>query len=417
MNKDRHEQYEEQVQFFDSSEALQKYLHQQVRQALANVIEQELSALCGGRYERGKQEAHYRAGSAPSYVMTECGREPMQRPRVRKIKSDGSSEEVTLSSWKLSQSPEQWESAVMHAILCGVSTRKIPALRESELKGQSKSQVSRLWQEKSAELVDRVQQEDLSGFDCVVLMLDAVVLSAGLVATVALGIDVKGEKKVLGFRVGSTENKEVCRDLLSNLSRRGLKAPPKRYLLGVLDGSEALKQALLEVFPDTLIQRCLVHKERNLKRYLAKRHWSEFARLFKRLRKCQGSKQAKEVVADIAAFLSDKNAQAKASWAEVGEELITLPQLEVPNTLHRSLLSTNCIENVFKNLRQHIGKVCRWRASTDQAERWLASGLILASEGFNRIAGNESLPELVTALERKYEDARREETQTKEKAA
>ena len=106
MNKDRHEQYEEQVQFFDSSEALQKYLHQQ----------------------------------------------------VRKIKSDGSSEEVTLSSWKLSQSPEQWESAVMHAILCGVSTRKIPALRESELKGQSKSQISRLWQEKSAELVDRVQQ-------------------------------------------------------------------------------------------------------------------------------------------------------------------------------------------------------------------------------------------------------------------
>lgn len=74
-------------------------------------------------------------------------------------------------------------------------------------------------------------------------------------------------------------------------------------------------------------------------------------------------------------------------------------------------------QNVFKNLRQHIGKVCRWRASTDQADRWLASGLILASEGFNRIAGNESLPELVTALERKYEDARREETQTKEKAA
>jgi len=88
----------------------------------------------------------------------------------------------------------------MRAVLCGVSTRDMPSLRESELKGQSKSQVSRLWQRKSAELVEQMQQADLSGFDLVVLMLDAVVLSAGLVATVALGINAEGEKKVLGFR-------------------------------------------------------------------------------------------------------------------------------------------------------------------------------------------------------------------------
>jgi transposase-like protein len=341
--------------------------------------------------------------------MTESGREPMQRPRVREVGEDGSSTEVNLKSWKLAQSPEQWEEATVRAVLCGVSTRDMPSLRQSELKGQSKSEVSRLWQRKSAELVEQMQQSDLSDFDPVVLMLDAVVLSSDLVATVALGINAEGKKKVLGFRVGSSESKEVCRDLLSNLARRGLSAPEGRFLFAVLDGSEALKRALLEVYPDTLIQRCLVHKERNLQGYLANRHWAELARLFKRLRKCQGAKDAKAAAEAIEAFLEDKNAQAKGSWLEAGEEVIALPRLGVPNDLHRSLLSTNCIENVFKNSRRHIGKVCRWRESTDQADRWLASGLILASKGFRRIVGHKHLPELVRALEREYKNRRSEQ--------
>ena len=229
MNKNRNEGTEEQVQFPENAEAFRAYIHQRTRQALVEVFEAELNALCGKRYERGEDSAYQRSGSAPSYVMTECGREPMQRPRVRKAKADGSSEEVALSSWKLAQSRDEWEDATMRAILCGVSTREMPRLRASEFDGQSKSEVSRLWKRKSAELVEQMQQADLSDFELVVLMLDAVVLSAGLVATVALGINAQGEKRVLGFQVGSSENKEVCRDLLSNLNRRGLSAPAGRY--------------------------------------------------------------------------------------------------------------------------------------------------------------------------------------------
>jgi len=417
MNKTRTESTEEQVQFLDSAEAFRDYIRFQTRRALAEVFEEELSVLCGKPYQHGNDSVHYRAGSAPSYVMTENGREPMQRPRVRRTNADGSREEVALNSWKLAQNPEEWEAATTRAILCGVSTRDMPRLRASEFEGQSKSEVSRLWKRKSAELVLQMQQADLSGFDLVVLMLDAVVLSAGLVATVALGIDADGNKRVLGFRVGSSENKEVCRDLLSNLSRRGLAAPKGRYLFAVLDGSQALKQALLEVYPDTLIQRCLVHKERNLKGYLSQRHWGELAGLFKRLRECQGKEQAEAVAEEIESFLSDKNAQANASWAEAGGELLALPRLDVTNELHRSLLSTNCIENIFKNLRQHIGKVCRWRESTDQADRWMASGLILASKGFHRIVGHKHLPELVAALERKFKSDKRGTNQSDEEAA
>ena len=107
----------------------------------------------------------------------------------------------------------------------------------------------------------------------------------------------------------------------------------------------------------------------------------------------------KEAVDAITAFLADKNAQARSSFEEAGPELLTLARLEITNELSVSLLSTNCIENVFKNLRRHIGRVSRWRESTDQADRWLATGFILTQQGFHRIKGYSKLPDLVLALE------------------
>ena len=106
----------------------------------------------------------------------------------------------------------------------------------------------------------------------VVLMLDAVVLSDGLLATVALGIYTDRQKRILGFRVGKSEYQQVCEDLLRNLIRRGLKVTPSHRLLAVLNVSQAFKNALLSHLPNALIQKCLVHKERNLKGYLSKCH-------------------------------------------------------------------------------------------------------------------------------------------------
>ena len=119
---------------------------------------------------------------------------------------DGSSKEVTLKkleSWHRVRTNGRRRRC--RAVLCGVSTRDMPSLRESELKGQSKkpgfplvaAEIRRVGRNKCSKRI-------CPAFDLVVLMLDAVVLSAGLVATVALGINAEGEKKVLGFRVGSS---------------------------------------------------------------------------------------------------------------------------------------------------------------------------------------------------------------------
>ena len=94
------------------------------------------------------------------------------------------------------------------------------------------------------------------------------------------------------------------------------------------------------------------------------------------------------------------NAEAFKSLQEAGEDLLALHRLNVPNTLHRSLLSTNAIENSFLNTRRKIGRVTRFRAETDQASRWLSYALLEAEKGFRKIAGHDSLPHLIAALAR-----------------
>jgi transposase-like protein len=109
---------------------------------------------------------------------------------------------------------------------------------------------------------------------------------------------------------------------------------------------------------------------------------------------------AKEVFGELAAFLKRINAEAYRSLQEAGDALLALHRLNVPNTLHRSLLSTNAIENTFLNTRRKLGRVTRFRAETDQASRWLSHALLEAERGFRKIVGCDLLPSLITALGR-----------------
>jgi transposase-like protein len=258
--------------------------------------------------------------------------------------------------------------------------------------------VSQLWQEAGSRLVDELRGRELGSQQWCVLMLDGIHLSKDQTAVVAIGITSEGQKQVLDFALGSSENVEVARELLSRLVTRGFGCEHRLY--AVLDGSDALRRAVKEFFPDSVIQRCLVHKERNLRGKLSKRHWGELARLFRRLRGVQGKAAAEEVLSEIESFVKPLNAEAFKSLHEAGEDLLSLHRLEVPSTLHSSLLSTNAIENSFLNVRRKLGRVTRFRAETDQASRWLACGLLEAEKGFHRIRGYQDLPALRAALQR-----------------
>jgi len=382
----------------EAADILRNELRTRAREALLQIMFEEVELLCGPKHDPHNGSGYFRAGSAPTSVYVQGRKEPLKRLRVREITEDGT-REISLKTLAAARDPEEWEAIMMRTILCGVSCRDHQKLRPEELNGLGASNVSRLWARKAGALVAEINERSLAEDPILVLMLDGFRLSADLCAITALGIDEKGTKHILGFTIGGSENEEVCRELIRRLQERGLSLAAK-HILVVTDGSKALRNAALAFYPDAKIQRCLIHKERNIRSYLAKKHHGELAGYFQRLRKTQGEEEAHKVIDELEAFLEGKNKEALSSLHEARGELMTVFRLNVPATLNRSVLSTNLIENAFRNLRRHLGRVNRWRGETEMPKRWIASGLIIAEQTFHRIQHYRDLADLKTALDK-----------------
>ncbi len=369
-----------QVAASEAGGVFRDYLPGAVRQMLVEVMAAEVEELTGPKYRPNDDRVHRRAGSAGGQVLYEGRGETIKRPRVRRVAEDGSTKEVQLETYLAAQEPSALQAAIVRALAAGTSSREVSAVYPESPK-TSRSNVSRLWVKVGEAKVVELRNRDIASQDWLVLMLDGIRLSQDQTAIAAIGITSGGKKHVLDFELGSSENYEVCRDLLARIKSRGFKTEGR--LLAVTDGSASLKKAVLEHFCDAIIQRCLVHKERNIRARLSKRDWGELARLFKRLREVQGERAAREALAELERFLETKNAAALASLHEAGEDLIALHKLELPSTLHTSLLSTKVIENSFRNVRRKLGRVARFRAETDQASRWMAYALDEGGEGLS----------------------------------
>jgi len=323
-----------QVSSADAGQIFRDHLRGCVRQMICEVMAAEVDELCGAKHQPSDGD-HFRAGSSAGRVIFEGERESVIRPRVRKRRPEGGSEEAVLATYHAARDPSQLQDSIVTALMHGVSTRDVGKVKPNS-PGVGRSNVSRLWQSVGHKFVDELRGRDLSQQNWVVLMLDGIRLSKDQLAIAAIGITADGRKHVLDFELGNSESAEVARDLMSRLMKRGFHCD--RPLLAVLDGSDALRSAVKAFFEDAVVQRCLVHKERNIKSKLSKKHWAELARLFRRLREVQGKDAALEVVGEIRSFLKGKNAESLRSLEEAGEDLIALQSLNVPNTLHRSLL-------------------------------------------------------------------------------
>ena len=323
---------------------------------------------------------------------------------MRRSTGGRDSEEVRLESYNAAKHAGAVREAILRALVAGVSGRDQRRLYpESPM--TSKSSVSRLWVKEGAKKIGEFRGREISGEFFFGLMLDGIWLSEDLTAVVAIGMTSDGRKIVLDFQVGSSENRDVCDDLLDRLVRRGFK--PVARLFSVLDGSDTLKGSVLAHYPDAVTQRCLIHKEKKIRGCLSKRHYGELFDYFKRLRNAQGAETGREIYKELREFLASKNLKALASLEEAGEDIIALHLIDAPATLNISLLSTNFIENSFRNVRAKIGRVKRWRAETAQAERWLAYGLLEAEMGFRRMKGWKDIPQLVEKLKKPEPQAQR----------
>ncbi len=214
---------------------------------------------------------------------------------------------------------------------------------------------------------------------------------------VALGITTDGTKVPLGLVEGSTENTTIVTELLVGLRHRGLDVT--RPVLVVIDGAKALAAAVKAVFDHPVIQRCQLHKIRNVADRLPDHIGSVVA---KRMRAAYHANSALEAQADLealAAELAKSHPGAAGSLREGLAESVTILRLGVPPTLARTLRSTNSIESMIEICRDRSANVKHWQDG-QMALRWCAAGMTEAAKQFRRVNGHLHLPALRSALER-----------------
>ena len=240
---------------------------------LASMLEEDATRVCGPRYGRADGRDGHRWGKTTGKVGFHGGKVEIERPRVRARHGD----EVTLPSWKAALSEDLLGKWALNLMLINVSTRKfgravrlpegdVPAPKGA---GVSKSAVSRRFVALSAERMKRWMAADLSNLDLLIIQIDGIHIDEDLMLLAAVGIDGNGDKHPLGVIEGATENTAVVQALLDNLVGRGL--DPAVCRLFIIDGAKALSKAIRNTFGrHTPIQRCQVHKARNITERLAR---------------------------------------------------------------------------------------------------------------------------------------------------
>jgi transposase-like protein len=279
----------------------------------------------------------------------------------------------------------------------GVSTREYEQVVDMARDGfgVGKSSVSRGFVRASAADVRALAERRFDGERFAAVMIDGVAY-AGETMVVALGITEDRTKRILGLRQGATENADVCAALLEDLRARGLGTD--RPTLFVLDGSKALHAPVTRVWGlSAVIQRCQVHKRRNVKANLPEKHHVELERRISAAYNEADYPTAKTLLETTARWLDRINADAASSLREGLEETLTVVRLGLPGVLRKTLATTNPIESALSVTRRVTARVTRWRDG-DMRRRWCVAGLMRAESKFRRVKGHRAMPTLLKGL-------------------
>jgi transposase-like protein len=364
------------------------------------LMDADVTELAGPKCRHDEARRAVRHGRERGSVTLGGRRVPVTRPRVRATDGAG---ELPIASYELFSSTEILGKLAMEKMLAGLSTRRYAVGLEpvgqqvaEKCSATGKSAVSRRFVAMTETALAELLTADLSGLDLVALMIDGVHFAESC-CIVALGIDLEGTKHPLALVEGSTENATLVTDLLVDLRERGLDVT--RPMLVGLDGSKALRKAVLDVLDHPVIQRCQLHKIRNVKDHLPQRLRSSVARKMTDAYHAPSALEAEAALLAMATELDRTHPGAADSLREGLHETLTVLRLGVPPTLARTLRSTNCIESMISVCREHAGNVKRWRDG-QMALRWCAAGMIEAGKQFRRVNGHLHLPTLRAALER-----------------
>jgi transposase-like protein len=373
------------------------WIHVRGLQALDAVFREEAVALAGPKGKHDPHRTHHHWGAAPRELTLGGRRVSVPCPRVRS--TDG--QEALLPSITVFRARDPLEVRVMEQLLLGVSTRGFdrslgdpPAGVPS--RGSSKSAVSRNFVTRTRSRVAAELTRRLEGLDVVALLVDGVQVG-GETAIVAMAVTADGQKEPVGLSLGSTENAVLCTQLVQGLLERGLTTDGR--VLCVIDGGKGLRKALVDVLGDAaVIQRCQLHKMRNLAALVPKARQVYVRSMMRRAYKATSAKSARQQLQALVGWLeANGHVDAAASLREGLEETLTVVKLGLPPSLVRFFVTTNCIENLISTLRHVTRNVKRWRGGA-MIQRWAGLGLLEARAGFRRIKGHRELGKLAAAL-------------------
>ena len=377
----------------DVAEAIEQTASQAGLLMMKALIDEEVEQVTGQRYTHQADRQATRWGHDEGHVIFAGRKVAMPRPRVRSLEG----REIPLTRYQAFAHPQRMRKAVSQRILRRVSTRDYAGVLDEVCDGYGiqKSSVSRHWKAASSQQLQQLLERPLGELDLCVLFLDGKEFH-DFTLIVAMGVDRQGRKHVLGLWSGATENAVVCGALLDDLIARGL-SMDKPYLF-ILDGAKALKKAVVSRFGSQgLIQRCRLHKKRNLQKYLPKKY---HGMLSMKLRMAWGMTEydkAYQELRKVHDWLASINQAAAESLEEGMEETLPINRLGLPSQLRRLFASTNLIESCFSRAGDLCRGVKHWRDG-NMAQRWAGTVLLEAETRFRRIQAYGQLPLLINAL-------------------
>ncbi len=376
------------------------------QQVLRTLMEQERERLCGPKNVPNPDRRAYRGGSVRGEVTLGGRRILVPRLRARSV----AGHELELPSFAYAARRDPLDVRTLEAIAIGVTTRKYrraldPLPAGVGERAVTKSSVSRRFVALTSAQLTTWLAQPLDGLDVRIILIDGLHFRDHVIL-VALGVDSRGHKHVLALREGTTENATVCKALLANVRERGLDL--ERPVLFVIDGGTGLRKAIRETCgPTAVVQRCQVHKRRNVLEHLPESMRPRVRRVLDEAYELADAALAKRRLEQLAAGLDHTHPGAAGSLREGLEETLTLQRLGVTGALYRTVRSTNAIENLNGLVGHFVRNVRRWRNGR-MLVRWIAAGLREGGRSFRRLRGHRDLAALIRALDRLAMDSRKE---------
>ncbi len=346
----------------DWFDPLEEAVRFQVRAFIEAMVEAELQAALGGRdrYERKGAPKGYRNGHRDRQLVGTFGQQRVSLPRARLIDESGGEQEwhsQTIRAYK--RVTKQAEALIAQVYLAGTNTRRVRRALASLFGGAvSKDTVSRAWRKVQGDWA-AWQARDLSQEDIVRLILDGTGVKVRLdkrvtsiPLLVALGVRRDGQKVLLAVKNMGGESEAAWRCVLDDLLARGLRAPE----LVIVDGGRGLEAALASLWSDIPVQRCTVHKERNLLSHAPKQLHDEIKADYSDMMYAADAEAARKMRKAFLAKWRRRCPGVAESLEEAGERLFTF--LRYPPGQWKSLRTTNAIERLHGEFKRRIKTQC-----------------------------------------------------------